>query len=72
MDNNLSNMDNDPTHLKLDSLKRSPLANLSLNKGSESPINQELLHIPHKHMLHILRKLRREKTVRNSLLKPVM
>jgi hypothetical protein len=63
MDNNLLNTDNDP---ELDSLEGSPLASLNLNKDLENPINPELLHTPHKHAQHILKKLRREKTTKSQ------
>ena len=58
MDNTLPNMDNDP---ELDSSEGSPLASLSLNEDLENPINPELLHIPHEHIQHTSKKLRREK-----------
>jgi hypothetical protein len=61
MDNNLLNMDNDPGFLKPDSLKGSPQVSPGLNKDSENPINPKLLHTPHRHIQHTLKKLRREK-----------
>jgi hypothetical protein len=66
MDNNLPNMDNDPEPLELDSLKGSSLASPSLNEDLENPINQELLHTPHGHTQHTLKKLRREKMMKSQ------
>jgi hypothetical protein len=66
MDNNLPNMDNDPESLELDSLKESPLASPNPNEDLENPINQELLHTPHGHVQHILKKLRREKMTKSQ------
>jgi len=67
MDNNLPNMDNNPKSLKLDSSEGSPLASPSLNEDLENPINPELLHTPHGHAQHILKKLRREKTTKPQM-----
>jgi hypothetical protein len=67
MDNNLPNMDNDPESLELDSLEGSPLASPSLNEDLENPINPELLHTPHGHAQHTLKKLRREKMTKPQM-----
>jgi hypothetical protein len=70
MDNNLPNMDNNPVPLRPDSSKGSLLANPNPNEDLENPTNQELLHTPHKHAQHILKKLRREK-MRKSQMHPL-
>jgi hypothetical protein len=64
MGNNPPHMDNDP---KLDSSKGNPLANPTPNKDLENPISQKLLHTPHEHAQHILKKLRREKTTKSQM-----
>jgi hypothetical protein len=66
MDNNLPNMDNDPESLELDSSEGSPSASPSLNEDLENLINPELLHTPHEHMQHTLKKLRREKATKSQ------
>jgi hypothetical protein len=60
-------MDNNPESLELDSSEGSPLASPSLNKNLENPINPELLHTPHGHAQHTLKKLRREKTMKPQM-----
>jgi hypothetical protein len=67
MDNNLPNMDNDPVLLGPDSSKGSLSANPSPNEDLENPTSQELLHIPHEHVRHISKKLRREKTRKSQM-----
>jgi hypothetical protein len=64
-------MDNDPVLLGPDSSKGSLLANPSPNKDLGNPTSQELLHTPHGHAQHTLKKLRREKTTKSQTHPPV-
>ena len=70
MDNNLPNTDNDPESLELDSSEGSPLASPNLKEDLGNPTNPELLHIPHEHVQHTLKKLRREKATKSQMHPP--
>ena len=63
MGNDLSHMDNGP---KPNSPKGNPLASPSPNEDLENPTSQELLYTSHKHVQYILKKLRREKTMKSQ------